>query len=358
MDSNYIEIAGTLRETIQNGSLLDEEGFNALALRLYGFQRENNPFYDAWCSAARGEEPTCWSEIPAIPTSAFKRAAIRSYAPHTAEHYFRTSGTTEGECGLHYFSSLELYETALVPPFARYVMNGVSHMRMLALTTAPDEAPHSSLVHMMKTVMERFGASGSGFFVRDDNIRMESLADALSTDVPVALLGTAFALASVLEQLAASRKSFELPPGSRIMETGGFKGRATAISRTDFYRGLSSAFGIPLHMIVNEYGMTELSSQFYDQSIVTGTSTDLKTGPRWTRVLAVEPFSGKPVPHGERGLLRIFDLANLGSVIALQTEDVGITREDGTFEVLGRVAAAQPRGCSLAAEHLLGRAQG
>jgi hypothetical protein len=47
------------------------------------------------------------------------------------------------------------------------------------------------------------------------------------------------------------------------------------------------------------------------------------------------------------------DLANVDSVIALQTEDLGVWLDDG-FEILGRSAGAEPRGCSLAVEEVLG----
>ena len=139
------------------------------------------------------------------------------------------------------------------------------------------------------------------------------------------------------------------------METGGFKGRTREIGRDDFYEQLTRAFGIPASHIVNEYGMTELSSQFYDLSLIEGKPSRRKNVPPWTRVLAMDPATGKPVPDGTHGLLWILDLANVGSVLALQTEDVGIVHSDGTFEVFGRVKAAEPRGCSLAAEELLGQ---
>jgi hypothetical protein len=45
-------------------------------------------------------------------------------------------------------------------------------------------------------------------------------------------------------------------------------------------------------------------------------------------------------------LLRVIDLANIGSVMAVQTEDLAARRGDG-FELLGRAASAEPRGCSL-----------
>jgi len=45
-------------------------------------------------------------------------------------------------------------------------------------------------------------------------------------------------------------------------------------------------------------------------------------------------------------LIRVFDLANVFSVMAIQTEDLGIRRGDG-FELVGRATLAEVRGCSL-----------
>jgi hypothetical protein len=58
------------------------------------------------------------------------------------------------------------------------------------------------------------------------------------------------------------------------------------------------------------------------------------------------------VADGETGLIRVFDLANVFSVMAIQTEDLGIRRGDG-FELIGRAALAAPRGCSLMAHSAL-----
>ena len=60
----------------------------------------------------------------------------------------------------------------------------------------------------------------------------------------------------------------------------------------------------------------------------------------------------RPVEPGAAGLLQHFDLANVGSVAAVLTEDLGRAVEDG-FVVLGRAPGAEPRGCSLAMEELL-----
>jgi hypothetical protein len=50
-------------------------------------------------------------------------------------------------------------------------------------------------------------------------------------------------------------------------------------------------------------------------------------------------------------MIRICDLANLWSAMCIQTEDLGIANGNG-FEILGRAAGAEVRGCSLNAEAL------
>jgi len=63
-------------------------------------------------------------------------------------------------------------------------------------------------------------------------------------------------------------------------------------------------------------------------------------------VQIISPETGREVADGETGLIRVFDLANVFSVMAIQTEDLGIRRGDG-FELIGRAQTVEPRGCSL-----------
>jgi hypothetical protein len=112
-------------------------------------------------------------------------------------------------------------------------------------------------------------------------------------------------------------------------------------------------------LIICEYGMSELSSQAYavtndkwqvirdvdaagDLSSVTGNFHF----PPWARVQIISAETGHEVRDGETGLIRVFDLANVFSVAAIQTEDLGIRRGDG-FELIGRAQLAELRGCSL-----------
>jgi len=134
------------------------------------------------------------------------------------------------------------------------------------------------------------------------------------------------------------------------METGGYKGRTRALPQAELHRLLSERLGVAPDHIVCEFGMSELSSQAYDH--VAGTA--LRTGgrvfhfPPWARAVLVSPETGEPVADGETGLIRVLDLANVHSVMAIQTDDLGVRRGDG-FELLGRAPLAQPRGCSLMA---------
>jgi hypothetical protein len=68
--------------------------------------------------------------------------------------------------------------------------------------------------------------------------------------------------------------------------------------------------------------------------------------PSWARAKVISPETGHEVADGEKGLLRIFDLANVFSVMAIQTEDLVIRRGEH-FELIGRAELAEPRGCSL-----------
>jgi hypothetical protein len=98
------------------------------------------------------------------------------------------------------------------------------------------------------------------------------------------------------------------------------------------------------------YGMTELSTQFYDQGNQRVPS--LKQGPHWIRSRVIDPLTGQDVPQGERGVLSHCDLANFNSVTTILTEDVGMMADHG-FVLLGRAQGAQAKGCSMAVDAFL-----
>ncbi len=189
-----------------------------------------------------------------------------------------------------------------------------------------------------------------------DELKLDSLrqaADAAPPERPLLLCGTAFAFVHWLDALEAEGTRLALPDGARIMETGGFKGRSRSLPRPAFYGALEDRLGVDMDRIVNQYGMTELASQFYDSVLREPDAPRRKLGPPWARVRLADPESGADCAPGEPGIVVITDLANTGSVIAIQTADLGRKLADG-FEVLGREPGAEARGCSIAADELLG----
>jgi hypothetical protein len=158
---------------------------------------------------------------------------------------------------------------------------------------------------------------------------------------PKLILGTAFSFVHLLDYLAEKDLRFQLPYGSRIMETGGYKNRSRSLPKARLHFLLTELLGIPRENIICEYGMSELSSQAYD------TNAERQFHfPPWARVQIVSPETGREVADGEKGVIRIFDLANVFSVAAIQTEDLGVRHGDG-FELIGRAALTEARGCSL-----------
>jgi hypothetical protein len=340
----------------------DAARFERLALALFAFQFESNPAYGRFC-AARGRTPAAiasWREIPAVPTGAFKELALRCFPAERSVKVFRTSGTATAKRGELYLDTLALYEASLVPSFEAGVLPDLAaeeRLPFLVLAPDPSAAPDSSLSHMFGVMLARRGAPGSAYFVRDGGLEVDALLTALEraeTAPKLLLCGTAFALVHLLEALERRGRRLALPAGARVMETGGFKGRARSLAREDLYAWIEERLGVPPARCVNQYGMTELGSQFYDSVLREPSARRRKLAPPWTRVTVVDPESGRARGPGEVGAIHVVDLANTGSVLAIATADLGVLGADGGFEVLGREAGAEARGCSIAADEMLG----
>ncbi|MEM6955226.1 MAG: acyl-protein synthetase [Myxococcota bacterium] len=318
---------------------------DALLRRLATYQRHTIPAY-ARLAAARG------IEAPALPTDVFRFARIAGHAPDEDQRVFRTSGTTNGRRGAHPFSDLALYDQAAQRAAEAMLFPDVPNgMRLVLLLPSEDEAPDSSLSYMCARFIEWFASSHAYCWPPTQ----ASLEGALSLDEPIALIGTSFAFVHAEDALS---KRFELPEGSRLMFTGGFKGKSRTVEPAAMRRMLSERFGIAEPYLSGEYGMTELSSQMYEHPLrhaLTGEGSAERRywTPHWVRTTVVDPTTLQPLPDGELGILRIDDLANVDSVAALQTADRARMFADG-FELLGRDRNAVPRGCSLAAEEALG----
>ena len=309
-----------------------------------------------------------------MPTAAFKDLDLTCLAPTERTAVFHSSGTTEQRPSRHWhgMESLAVYEASLtawflenVPPDLRFA---IADLRLICLTPPPSLVPYSSLVHMFDVVRREYALPASvftgqldaaGSWTLDFTSVYNQLTAAIQSRQQVILLGTAFSFVHLLDFLAIKDLVFNLPEGSLVMETGGYKNRSRVLPKSELHALLTERLGVPREQILCEYGMSELSSQAYDGGArglrleASGSSTPSPKPhaprrfcfPPWARAQIISPETGQGVGEGETGLIRILDLANVFSVLAVQTEDLGIRRGDG-FELIGRAQLAEPRGCS------------
>ncbi|HVA37089.1 MAG TPA: hypothetical protein VNJ51_05715 [Candidatus Dormibacteraeota bacterium] len=348
-------------EAIERG--LDDATFDRLACDIFAYQLLRDAPYGRWArtlgwSSAR--LPEHWHEIPAIPSAAFKEADLATFPPERAALRFETSGTTQGRPGVHYVERAELYQASLLAGFRAFALPDGARLRYLNLVPDPEESPQSSLGYMMRHVARELGEDG-GFFLHGGTLELDPFLAAArraqEERVAVCVAGTAFAYVHLFDAMRDAGIALRLPPGSRAMETGGFKGRSREVGREELYADFPALLGIAQERVFAEYGMTELLSQHYDVILrepqcALHDGRRVKSSPPWLRVLVVDPESGRPAAHGAVGALRHVDLANRSSVVAVQTEDLGYALDASRFVLLGRRPGAVLRGCSLDAEAL------
>jgi Acyl-protein synthetase, LuxE len=331
--------------------------FEKLALDVFAHQFAHSAAYRQYC-LGRGHTPDTvadWAAIPPVPIVAFKRADL---CCGEAVRTFLSSGTTEGPAhrSRHSVPDLRLSERAAVAGLRQFLFPDLARMRLLSLIHRAEDLPDSSLAQMIAWAMEHFAEANSRYAVTSDGVAFDEMVDALRQSErdgqPLCVLATTGALIRIIDHCREHDLIFRLPHGSRLMDTGGDKGAPRPLSRSGTLHAVWNAFAIPGYFCVNEYGMAELSSQFYD-SVITDRvhgrhRPRRKLGPHWTRTMVLDPETLAPTPAGTRGLLCHVDLANAGSAMAVLTEDIGYTETDG-FQLVGRVPGAEARGCSLAA---------
>ena len=341
---------------IEADSCSDEQ-FDALALRLFAYQFANNEPYRRFCQG-RGATPRNvrgWREIPAVPIDGFKQLTLRCQPPAPSDRVFMTSGTTRADVkGRHYHPTLAVYDRSMLRNFAQRFMQGGDRLPMGILFPTETEMPNSSLAHYLALAVRDFGTADSRHFVSPQGMDAGGLQQALRaaerSGQPYALLGASYSFVHLIDEFARQGLAFRLPSGSKLLDTGGYKGHSRELPLEAFYAALSQTFGVPRDRCINMYGMTELSTQFYDSGNAQVPS--VKSGPHWIRSRLVDPLTGREVARGERGILIHCDLANFNSVTSILTEDVGV-EVDGGFLLLGRAAGAQAKGCSLAVEEFI-----
>jgi hypothetical protein len=315
-------------------TISSQKQFEKIALKVFRFQYENNIVYREFCELLNVEKGSVKSlhEIPFLPIQFFKSHDVLS-STEPIQETFTSSGTTGMITSKHLITDVTLYEDSYRNAFSEFY-GSIEDYTILALLPSYLDRTGSSLIYMVKDLIELSNNQDSGFYLNNYDELISKLIELDSSGQNVLLIGVTYALLDLIEQ-----QNFQLK-NTIIMETGGMKGKRKEIIREELHELLCNGFGVS--SIHSEYGMTELLSQAY--SLGDG----IFECPNWMTVLIRDTEDALSyVEIGKTGGINVIDLANINSCSFIATQDLGKKYPNNSFEVLGRFDNSDIRGCNL-----------
>lgn len=346
-DTRRQELFETIRDYIADPR--GEDRFESLALEVFRFQYGANEAYRAYCDG-KGIDPAGvgrWEDIPAYPSDAFKKNLVISFPYEKTVMANITGGTSDPDLrGIIFRDEYgrELVLAANRKVMGDYVFPEGERMPILVLAPSPETAPSMGMAIGMAETIRSFGTDESGFFItrRGFLIRefMDRLRELVVAGKPVALIGSTSAFIYFFNACRKNGLRFALPAGSRIVDGGGYRGRFGDCGRDEYYERCRDTFGVDPAYCLNVLGMAESATNSADSSLcdlLAGVGRErIKPDLPWCRVVAMDiETCSRVLPPGEVGLLRHYDLANLPTVLGVQTDNLGYRTDDG-FEIIGR----------------------
>ncbi|MDH5297939.1 MAG: hypothetical protein OEV91_02875, partial [Desulfobulbaceae bacterium] len=263
-----------------------------------------------------------------------------------AEHAYFTSGTTNPlKKGKIYRdpAAVRLINEANGLLTRKYVFPDLERMKILLMTPSPKMAPGIGMAVGLEQVRTQFGTPDSDYLISFGGLNLElmlhSLLEAEETGNPLALIGSTPGFIYFFRACQRDNIRFNLPPGSRVCDGGGYMGQFGECSREEYFDLCRELLGVDEHYCINVLGMGEVSTNFFDSTLhdhlAGNPASRHKVIPPWTRTEVVDVDGFEPLPTGEIGLLRHYDLVNRSMVVAVQTDNLGVETEEG-FEIVGR----------------------
>lgn len=284
-----------------------------------------------------------WRDIVPLPAYYFKRPGSISIPSDLPERVWTSSGTSGQESRTPLVTTA-YYDTVIEREFKMFTPTVDDDAIVVPVIPDSQDWPYSSLAYMFSSV---YKPTYSGLVqvepsTRNFTLNYEDIRWALSTagKRQVVLYGTSYGFVKLFDYLKENNFFFSLSESSFMIDTGGFKGFVKPISRGQMVREAITHLGLGQDQCYNEYGMSEMSSQLWSRG------SEPHTLPPWMRARVVSPLT---LEDAERGLLVLYDLANVYTAMAIQTEDTATITEDGKVVVHGRVQGSEDKGCSLTA---------
>lgn len=315
-------------------TITSQKQFEKIALKVFRFQHENNKVYREFCNFLNTDVQKVKSldKIPFLPIQFFKSHSIVSNSNEIQET-FTSSGTTGMITSQHLVTDVSLYEQSYRLAFSNFYGN-IEDYVILALLPSYLERKGSSLIYMVKDMIELTNNENSGFYLHNYDELISRLIELDSSGQNIILIGVTYALLDLIE-----KQKFQLK-NTIIMETGGMKGKRKEIIREELHDILCKGFGV--NSIHSEYGMTELLSQAYSMG------EGIFECPNWMQILIRDTEDALTyLDFGKTGGVNVIDLANINSCSFIATQDLGKKYSNNTFEILGRFDNSDIRGCNL-----------
>jgi len=339
---------------IEAGIDAEVPDFNGYCLRMFALHYQVNAIFREFCDAKKVKpgDISRWQDIPLVYNDVFKTHLVASFPLEKSVMACLTGGTTsltqrgrifrdEGGKRLVFSANRQMTGSYLFPDFT----DG-KRCRILILAPSPEMAPSMGMAIGMEQTKLHFGTPDSMFLLGKSGIDVNALIKALreseASGVPVALIGATSAYVYFFQACRRKKMKFRLPAGSRICDGGGYRGRFGVLNRDDYYAMVHEILDIPGSHCVNVLGEAETATNLFDDSLrrcVKGQPPRKRTRPvpPWSRVLAMSIDCLEPLPDGEVGLLAHWDLANVPTVLAVITDNLGYTTDNGTgCEMVGR----------------------
>lgn len=333
---------------------IPEQVFNDFSLRMFALHYVANPIFREFCDIkkVRPGDITCWQDVPLVYNDVFKTHLVASFPLEQSVMACLTGGTTsltqrgrifrdEDGKRLVFAANKTMTGSYLFPDFEEG-----RRCRILILAPSPEMAPSMGMAIGMDQTRRHFGTPDSIFLLGKSGILINDLLRALreseARGVPIALIGATSAYIYFFQSCRKRKMKFRLPAGSRICDGGGYRNRFGVYTRDDYYAMVEEVLGIPDTHCVNVLGEAETATNLFDDALrrhVKGLPRRTRTRPvpPWSRVLAMSIDDLTPLPDGEVGLLAHWDLANVPTVLAVITDNLGYTTDSGRgCEMVGR----------------------
>lgn len=310
---------------------INDKNFDSCTLELYNYQFEQNPIYRSFAQHIKKTPNNVHSveDIPFLPISFWKSQIVKT-GTWNSEKLFLSSGTTKQLRSQSHVKSLTHYRRSFTTIFSQFFPH-LADTEIIAVLPSYQQQGDSSLIYMVDHLL-KIAHRSSAYYQVTDTIQIKNTLE--RTDHPKILFGVSYALLDLIETHNMNCKN------TSVIETGGMKGRRKELTKFELHEKLSTGFGVK--NITSEYGMSEMTSQCYS------TENQLFTTPDWVKILIRDPNDPAHYPLlNQTGGINIIDLANVDTCAFIETMDLGKSKKNGTFEVLGRFDNADIRGCNL-----------